>query len=219
MTTVTATLLSVMALLVSLQALREYSLQTQIESAQAKPVLLIRVDELYDSDSKVFPEHRLVIENMGAAVREFRHTVRSYLVLELSGLEEREYVIPVAGFFSAFPTGNVKGKLAISIGYQNNLHIMKIDREVRDAAHAKGEFASIRTVHIAELRYIDLLGEKQHEFFRIDGAGAGFSIQSVEADEWIRKFRSPDAVVMQFSEISGQDLMWWADQQATPETR
>jgi hypothetical protein len=206
--TIAAVFLSVMATIVSWGSYTQARLQTRLQTAQSLPFILVKSAQLPD-DKGIYAEHRVTIENVGNSVREFRSTVRSTMLIEITskkdGTKEPELVIPVSGYFAAdFETGDAKGLLSTYNGVNNHSRAVALDRYVSTDPL---RFIQVRFVHLFTVSYTNALGSHQTECFKIDGVSGGVYLSNDEARKWKDKYDPADGVgAREFSELSGIEL-------------
>jgi hypothetical protein len=213
--TVAASLLSVMAIIVSVgqscaaaKQTQLLAVQTRIAEAQALPQFEVAMrPKLNDSTAK-FDDYNLVVTNRGGMVQDFSATAACFLRLEASGagLEVLKADVPVNGYFTVSYLGAAGvGELVTMVGNHNNAAVMKLSDDLRALAHSRQVgFAHFAEQIILRLRYRDLLSRSHEDYYEANlvGGGARISDEAGKARlaEWERA-RRPELASLRADEL------------------
>jgi hypothetical protein len=138
--TLAASLLSLMAIIISVAQTRTASeqtslltLQTRIAEAQALPQFEIAIHQERNSATGKFDDNILVISNRGGPVHEFSADSAYFITVTASGDKGAilKAELPINGYFTASLV-NVSGtgKLVTMIGYHNNAAVFGLSQDL-----------------------------------------------------------------------------------------
>lgn len=182
--TLTASLLSLMAVIVSVAqsctASRQAeltSLQTQIAEAQALPQFEVALRPRLNDATGKFDDYVLVVNNRGGPIHDFAAEAAYFIQITIpgEGLSLLKADVPVNGYFTAsFISVASTGELVTMVGNHNNARTAEIQQELRQAADAKHwGFANMDEQVIVRFRYRDLLDRQHEDYYEAHPVGGG----------------------------------------------
>lgn len=185
--TVTASLLSLMAVIVSIAQSRTasrqtelMSLQTQIAEAQALPQFEVAFRPKFNDATSKYDDYILVVSNRGGPIYDFRAEAAYFIQVTIPGVgfEPMEADVPVNGYFTAsFVSVAITGELVTMIGDHNNARALEIQQELRQAADARQwGFANMNERVFVRFRYRDMLNRRHEDFYEAHFVGGGLRI-------------------------------------------
>lgn len=214
--TLAASVLSLMAIVVSIGQSCATSKQTELLTIQTKGVEAQALPQfevalrpkLNDSTGK-FDDYVLVVNNRGGMVESFSADAAFFLGLETSGpgVDVLKADVPVNGYFTANVVSAAgTGDLVTMVGNHNNAAVVKLSDDLRAIAHAKpAGFANLSELIILRLRYRDLLSRSHEDYYEAHFVGGGARI----SDE-LGKARFADweaAMRPELSSLRADDLL------------
>lgn len=216
--TLAASLLSAMAIIVSVAqtktAFRQtqlLDLQTQIAEAQALPQFELAIHQKLNEETSKFDDDYLVISNRGGPVHEFVAQDAYSIIVTVGATAGKisKLEIPVAGYFTAsYVSVASTGELVTMIGNHNNAAVIALSNGLRDAARSKQfAFANLDEHLIVRLHYRDLLNRRHDDYYEVRPVSGGVrltdEVGKAEFDRWtasqhteLSSFR-PDSVIDQ----------------------
>jgi hypothetical protein len=214
--TVAASLLSLMAVVVSVSQSRTaskqtelLSLQTQIAEAQALPQFEVDLQQKLNDATEKFDDHVLVVRNRGGPVHDFSSDVAYFITLTLSGadLEPTKSEVPVNGYFTAsFISVASTGDLVTMIGDHNNARVFALTRDLRQVEQDRHwDFANLDEQLVVRLRYRDLLNRHHEDYYDAHPVGGGTRIADEVGKARFAKWEG--ATRTEFSSIRLADLL------------
>lgn len=182
--TVAASLLSLMAIVVSVsqnwvasKQTELLTIQTRIAEAQASPQFEVEMRPKLNDLTAKYDDYVLIVNNRGGMVEDFRADAAFFLRLEVAGAgtEVLKADVPVNGYFTAgFLSAAGTGELVTMVGNHNNAIVVKLADELRELAHGrKVGFANLEEQIILRLRYRDLLDRSFEDYFEARFVGGG----------------------------------------------
>jgi len=182
--TLAASLLSAMAIIVSIAqtktAFRQtqlLDLQTQIAEAQALPQFELAIHQKLNEETGKFDDDYLVISNRGGPVHEFTAQDAYSIIVTVSATAGKvsKLEIPVTGYFTASYVSVVStGELVKMIGNHNNAAVIAVSNGLREAAAAKQfVFANLDEHLIVRLGYRDLLNRQHEDYYEVRPVSGG----------------------------------------------
>lgn len=214
--TVAASLLSLMAIIVSVgqnsiasKQTELLTIQTKIAEAQASPQFEVEMRPKLNDATAKFDDYTLVVNNRGGIVEDFSVDAAVFLHLEASGagLKTMKADVPVNGYFTAnFLSAAGTGQLVSMVGNHNNAAVVKLSDDLRELAKSRNlGFANLGEQIIVRLRYRDLLGRRREDYYeaRFVGGGSRVSddIGKPRLAEW-KSARRPELAA-----LSADDLL------------
>lgn len=168
--TVTAALLSMMAILVSCQSNRLVSNQTEIMRIQSRPTFMITlIPEVDESD--FFVGRRVDIAHSGDRPSNFNAKALSILSLSShnSKFEKRVYEVGLTGFYSAYVHRTDPPDLLMSIkGNQNNKRAIELYNWLRDNSSTLGKESLTSEIRsYLKVSYEDRFGSAIDEYYDV----------------------------------------------------
>ena len=187
--TATTASLSAMALIVSIASLRISSVQTRIQRAQAQPTFVVQPSPIFNEKTQKYDELRFQIRNVGSPVKGFTEVTRSFLVVNYTGkfpkAEEGKVYIPVSGYLPIYIfTSDSTGLLGTLEGHDNTATLAALTDRVDARAKELGGFARTGIMSVVEFDFIDLVGDRQRVYYRVNDFG-GAPMDEAEASPLI----------------------------------
>jgi len=214
--TVAASLLSLMAIIVSIAQTRTASkqtellaLQTRIAEAQALPQFEVAIRQKLNDATGKFDDDHLVVSNRGGPVHDFSANAAYFISVTAGGIrgEVSKSEVPVNGYFTAsFVSVASAGELVTMIGNHNNASVATLARDVREVAHARQlDFGHLDEQLVVRLRYRDLLDRQHEEYYEVRPVHGGTRM----ADEVgkARFLRWTEAQRIELSNLRANDLL------------
>jgi hypothetical protein len=214
--TVAASLLSLMAIVVSVGQSRTASqqtellaLQTKIAEAQASPQFEVALNSRLNDATAKFDDYILVVNNRGGMVEDFNAMAAVFFRLEASGvgLQTLKADVPVNGYFTAsFLSAAGIGQLVSMVGNHNNAAVVKLTNDLRALTNRRQSgFANLSEQVIVRLRYRDLLGRRHEDYYEAHFVGGGSRVSDdsgkVRFAQWENAHRP------ELSTLSANDLL------------
>lgn len=176
--TVTASLLSLMAIVVSIeqnlttsQQTELLALQTRIVEAQALPQFEMELRQILNKATGNFDDNHLVISNHGGPVHDFNADVAYFIKtdVERTPAKELKTDIPINGYFTAdLISSNSNGVLVTMIGDHNNAMFVTLEHGILAKADAKKlDFALLDEQFVVCLRYKDLMDRQHEDYYEV----------------------------------------------------
>jgi hypothetical protein len=151
--TVTATLVSIMAVLVALSQCvisseqnKLLKVQTEIAKRQILPTFIISAHQFKEHLSDYYSEDKISIENKGFSISGFHCEVKTFFIAKLSHVKKMNKTarIPVNGYYGSMAlTARGDGLLATIFGYENNLKASKFKKSFMEYCEKKDEIGLI----------------------------------------------------------------------------
>ena len=145
--TLATSLLSLMAVIVSVAQTRTASqqtnllaLQTRIAEAQALPQFELAIRQKLNDSTRKFDDDHLVVTNRGGPIHDFSADTAYFINVSSGGASGEVFnrVVPVNGYFTAsLVSGSSTGELVTMVGAHNNAAVAGLAHDVREAAHAR----------------------------------------------------------------------------------
>ncbi len=214
--TIAASLLSLMAIVVSVaqnstssKQTGLLSLQTQLAEAQALPQFEVAIRQKLNTATGKFDDDSLVISNRGGPIHDFTADAAYFLKVTTpgAGLDIVTTNTAVNGYFTAsFISVAGTGELVTMIGNHNNARVVELLDSLKEAARArKLTFANLTEQIVVRLRYVDLLNRRHEDYFSANPVGGG----SRMADEVGKaRFAKWDAAPrVELSNLRAEDLL------------
>jgi len=221
--TITATFLSLMAIIVSAAQLvtawdqRALSqLQTRIVEAQALPQFEIALhQELNDATGKA-DDNYLVVSNNGGPVHEFAAESALFLRVSATMLDTdapsrlgstTTFDVPVNGYFTAqFVSAAGKGQLVRIRGYHNNTSYITLASATREAANGSKWFsANVDELIYVSLHYRDLLDRSHEDYYEVPTVGAGWRMADADGRAVFQRWKGSQKV--ELSSLNAEQLL------------
>ena len=177
--TVAASLLSLMAIIVSIAQTHTASeqtalvaLQTQIAEAKALPQFEVAILQIYNAATGKYDDNYLVVSNSGGPIHNL--TADSVYFLNVTAAvgvqrdaEHFKAEVPVNGYFTMTSVSVAgTGELVHMIGYHNNESFTTLQRGVGQAREErKWAYASVEEQCVVRLRYRDLLDRDHEDYY------------------------------------------------------
>lgn len=213
--TVTASLLSLMAVIVSVAQSCTASkqtelmrLQTQVAEAQALPQFEVALRPKFDSATGKYDDYILVVGNRGGPVYDFGADAAYFIQVTIPGvgLALMKADIPVNGYFTAsFVSAAITGELVTMVGNHNNARAVEIQQELRKAADArKWGFANTNEQVFVRFRYRDMLNRRHEDHYEARPVGGGSRMPDEVGKARFAKWEAAPRV--EFSSVRADDF-------------
>lgn len=214
--TVAASLLSAMAIIVSVAQFMTTSkqtkildLQTKIAEAQALPNFEVNISQQLNDATGKFDDNLLVIRNEGGPVHDFEAHSAYFLRIkaDVQGIGFREVEIPVNGYFNTrFVSAASKGVLVTMVGQHNNALYSNLVRATRDMATAKKwTFAVVEEKIFVRFRYLDVLERRHEDYYVVSSVGGGSRISESTGKAEFAKFEH--ILPLELTKLSAEQLL------------
>jgi len=185
--TIAASLLSLMAIVMSAgqyyvasKQTELLNIQTKVAEAQALPQFEIEMSPRLNDYTKKYDDYDLVIRNRGGMVQQFHAEVALFLELSIckENLQILKARIPVDGYFpTTLVSAEGVGQLVKMIGNHNNSSIFKIAHDVDDIAAAKKlQCSNLEQTFVLRIQYSDLLGRSHEDYYEPRYVGGAIRI-------------------------------------------
>lgn len=166
--TITPSIISIIALVISLSSLNMTKRQIEISTSDAQPHFYIKEYYLYDSDLKLAYEKELKIYNSGADVTNYEDTLHTLASIEFHSEKGKETIdIPLNGYYGgSSKTQDSKGEMTKYIGPNNNILFSRINDGISSVTfREKYGFASISLNHAVRISYKSKLSNEGYAYF------------------------------------------------------
>jgi hypothetical protein len=220
--TVTATLLSTMAIIIAVAQLRTASVQTsylgsqtRIAEAQALPSLEIQLLPEWNSEKSSYDSHHLTVTNTGGPIRNVRAICKVLLGIEISaksgfgpGMDLVDAEFAVNGYFSAgFKSNSSTGVLLTMPGKGNVAEIARLEQEVQDQVKQHSwQWATLWSpLVVLRLEYLDLLEHEHIEFYEVDPVRGGRPIPNASGKDAFERWNARPTIDL--PTVSGEQLI------------
>lgn len=182
--TIGASLLSVMAVVVSCSqcgiASKQTALldaQTQIAKQQMMPILEIYSSQRKTTNPNSFDEDVLYIKNVGHPVRDFgaRNVSLVNIVFDdpSRNIHKDSSFIMSGYYLASVSTASGTGVLAYLIGENNNARFGNLNREYLRHCENKGCYGYIELCTYLKIGYTDRLGKRHLEYYKVERGQIG----------------------------------------------
>ena len=214
--TVAASLLSVMAIIVSIVQTRTssqqteiFALQTRIIEAQALPQFEVAIHQKRNDVTEKFDDNLLVVKNNGGAVHNFYEDSAYFFCIsaEIPGVGFREIKVPIGGYFISSAVSSAgTGDLVTTFGFHNNASFINLYHQTRQAATAKKwPHVLINEQTVVHLRYRDLLDRQHEDYYDVSHVGAGMRMLDLDGKLLFDKWRIIPR--LELSTLNAEDLL------------
>ena len=219
--TIAASLLSVMAIIVSLVQLDIASKQTQLLNLQTKialqqilPQFVIKAVQILD-ETGYASDDRLIIKNVGGIVKELKSEHAVFFEVEIyfrGGLNGDPVTleIPITGYYDATmhnPEG--QGKVITLIGYKNNQRAAQIERDFRKYTEAKGLYGFIQIHRYVRLIYKDMLGDEHVDYYFVPLIYGAHLLSQEEGRTIFETYKQSirDGKILEFDKLTSAQIL------------
>lgn len=158
---VVSVLLSIMAVLVSIEANRIANAQTRIMEQENSPHLEIRMTQDYNQELKIYDNTNWLVFNRGGKIIDFEANECTFFKFYY-GQNPDSIVIPIYGYFNL--RGLLSGESEGLIYQVDNDHNGKIEIALRDSLMNYGYFEMASYI---EITYRDIFDKKHSEYYQI----------------------------------------------------
>ncbi|MED4781006.1 hypothetical protein [Brevibacillus choshinensis] len=173
-------LLSVLALIISIQAKNISEIQLNLSKSQILPLFRFKIDLIYNNSKDFYDQDFLRVYNDGSSIVELEHKVLVFIQVELEDKKNaslKKLLMPLENYYRVSgQTGESKGELAYDFysinGVGNNEKFIQISNDFRKLLNEKGSYGSIELKRYIRLNYKDVFGATHEDYFAIDGYGS-----------------------------------------------
>jgi hypothetical protein len=213
--TLTASLLSLMAVIVSVaqsctasKQTELMSLQTQIAEAQALPQFEVALNPKFNDATRKYDDYILVVSNHGGPIFDFSAEAAYFIQVTIPGANfgVMKADIPVDGYFTAsFVSAANTGELVTMVGNHNNARAVEIQQDIRQAADARQwGFANMDEQVVTRFSYRDMLNRQHEDYYEAHFAGGGSRMPSEIGKARFAKWEAAPRV--KFSSVRADDF-------------
>lgn len=202
--TITASLLSLMAIIVMVAQLYQTHTQTELIYLQAQasremalPQFVLNVKITKDLKSSYFDEDYLVVTNKGGMVSNLKGNTYIFFRVDLRpkpGLKgtRKNLMVPINGYYqSVIYSPNGEGVMLTFSGGKNNRKLVKLLGNFVAMARENGWYGYVSLVRLVSLTYQDIFKEKHRSFYFVDPIYGGKEVSfDVGQRLWQRHFNS-----------------------------
>jgi len=177
-------LLSIMAIIVSVQSNRIADNQTMIMKEQALPQFRINKIQIYNEEIGKYTDDNIVIYNQGGILYDFSHKTAVYMNLQYKNKDNLYQTkrIPLKDYYKFNSvTGNGKGLLVTIGGNQNHQKIV-------DAESNNNYSIQIDIKQYVNLNYKDIFGEYHTDYYYIPAVGWSNQLSHENGKEIFKKY-------------------------------
>ena len=175
--TVAASLLSLMAVIISVAQIfisvkqnALTSMQAEIARAQAMPQFVIAARQVMDSLTGKVREDAIDVNNRGGIVRDLLCNTAVFFNVELtsqSGNGKKEE-LPVNGYYgSTMYTAEGTGQVLQIQGYLNHERLSKLRENFMTLAYQNKSYANVEVRRYLRLYYTDILGKEHVDYYYV----------------------------------------------------
>jgi hypothetical protein len=213
--TVTASLLSLMAVILSVaqsctasKQTKLMSLQTQIAEAQALPQFEVGLHPKFNDATGKYDDYTLVVSNRGGPIYDFGVEAAYFIQVTIPGTghDIMKADIPTNGYFTAsFVSAANTGELVTMVGNHNNARAVEIQRELRQAADARQwGFANMNEQVVLRFFYRDMLNRRHEDYYEAHFVGGGSRLPSEVGKTLFAKWKAAPRV--EFASVRADDF-------------
>ena len=174
--TITAVLLSLMAITVSYQTNQIASYQTIIMKSEFLPILHLNVDLEWNNTAAKYSDDELTISNIGAPLSELKSTGAIFFNVkwDTQNEEPKEALVPINDYYYMEINDNPQGELRRFYyrdpsGHRGNYYkAVNINWEFSDFANEKNATGHVDLYRYVKLSYKDIFGDNQIEYYLVN---------------------------------------------------
>lgn len=216
--TITATLLSIMAIIIStaqilISSKQNVLIETQTEIArqQAIPQFVIAAKQLIDPDGKARSD-AIYVNNRGGIVRDFHCNTATFFDVKLSYMrgQAKKLEIPINGYFrSSGYTAEGTGQVLVIRGYLNNEKLFQLRKDCHQLAEEKKAFCNIEMRNYLRLYYRDIFGKEHEDYYYVPFFYGGSPIETKEGKEIFEKHEAAwkNLSMVEFDKLTADKLL------------
>lgn len=190
--TITATVLSIVAIIIAVKQdetankqLEFIALQARVEEAKALPQFEVALKQIRSSETGKFDDNTLIIDNHGGAVHDFH--ARPFYFLDITVGIPRvgtgKVHIPLNDYLimQAVSSGGT-GLLTTMSSRGNNAVVSNFISSVRGQAQSRGwDYGLVEERLFIHITYQDLLNRYHEDFYLVSGIGGGLRVSEETA--------------------------------------
>ena len=201
--------LGLMAIIISVLALRASNLQALVASAQVQPLFRIATNYKRDSEAVPYSEQTIDVSNDGFALREFDAEMKSVLKLtKRQGPDERTVLIPTVFTWISSATGSSTGLLWTFKQTKNWQSYMDLENGLRAQSTAQEPaFRSLELTNLVIVRYVDSINTRKTRMFLANGHPSGREVFEDEAAPILAAHKKKNARVENIENITLLSLL------------
>ena len=201
--TAAATLLSAMAILVSIAQLSVSSKQNELAKAQLRvakatiaPIISIKASLESDTDNTHTGTRTLTIKNIGGPAFEAKVRTLTFLNVRHQGREPSasttNVTIRVLDYFNTtYVTQAPQGNLFTVTGRNNYLRMTNLQNSLQNETENPPGFSDFELEHFVEVSYRDSIGDRATIYFRVDEFGVA---QILSENDGKRRFANSNEI-------------------------
>ncbi|CAG36308.1 hypothetical protein [Desulfotalea psychrophila] len=196
--TVTATVLAIMAILVSFsqcsiskEQTKLLNVQTKIAKKQISPVFTISAKQLKDDIPGIYSEDKIFIENNGFIISDFHYNSLVLIDIELSKTPnvQKKKTYSLIGYYRAgYMTAKGSGLLATIFGKNNNLQLSQLDEQYSGICQKNDESCFINLRRYLKVRYKNAFDEQITEYYIVPLIYGGKKLSLDEGERLFRRY-------------------------------
>ena len=215
--TVAATLLSMMAVLVSCSQLQVARVQTKVAEEQlalgkatAMPRIMVTAHQLYDDESKKFTEDELRISNIGTPAFEARSDYAVFLDAKITSWsnpgDSKTVRIPMRGYYGGTGvTQGHEGLLFTIRGDRNHSKMANFEDDIRALADSDGYWLELNLYRLVNVSFKDILGGAHNKYYFVRLVGGSSELDSALGEQLFDEHDKAKAAVTFYS-ITSKEL-------------
>lgn len=170
-TTIAATLLSIMAILVSVVACIISYNQYQNDNFDKKPDFQIQKKLELNPETSYYEDSHLIISKLSGKAKNISVNTISFIDIKLydpqKDVNNRRFAL-YNYFESSFLSGTNEGILQRTTGYRNNLKIVKFENTLDSLLSLSHQIVNIETETYVRISFLDFRQEFNTEYFKMD---------------------------------------------------
>ncbi len=217
--TVAASLLAIMAIIISLAQififLKQNELigtQAEIARQQAIPQFVITARQLIDPDG-IARSEAIYVNNRAGIARDFYCNEAIFLDVELTPMRRgqvQKIEIPINGYYSSSGyTAEGTGQLLVISGYKSGDKLSKLKKSCYQLAGDREVFCSIELRKYLQLYYRDIFGKEHEEYYYVPFLYGGSPIEAEEGKKIFEKYKAArkNLNMVEFDELTADKLL------------
>lgn len=207
-----ATLLSAMAVILSIAQYDLAKIQTETARQQALPHFVIATRQVMDAEDRMYVEDRIYVNNLGGIARDLESNTAVFFDVDIAIQDighHRKLQLPVSGYYGITrPTDNGIGQVLEISGYLNNKKFVQLERDSRKlTAERKGLYCVIQIRRYLKLDYLDVFNKEHVDYFSIPRYG-GRPMEPREGKKIFDKYNASfkDLEIADFDKLTAENL-------------
>ena len=206
--TIAATLLTIMALVVSItqgwissQQNRLLNIQIITERQQALPQFFVDKRTPINIETGVANDDIIRVYNYGNIAYDVNYERYVFFDIQVG----TEYTsIPVSGYYSITEIANNATGLAFTFrGNDNNIRRSSLVNQLMDIAESQGTYAEFRVRRYIEISYTDVFGGIHIDFYHLPNIGSTEKLSETDRQQVIEEYSEPN---FYFDDLTAEQL-------------